>query len=228
MENPLTMSRFAPNSNWDDARRFRAAVLSVIGLLLALVFGLTAAGVDDRRLFVEWDTKAKEHGPAHARRHPALLTLARGITHLGDGEVLIAFSVVVAVYLFGRRERRLAAVWLATTLGGLKLVDVLKVIYDRPRPEFLEPIILEPSKSFPSGHAAGTTIACGMLAYLLIRATHRAGWFALPLLGILPVLVGLSRAYLGVHWLSDVVGGWLVGGGCVAWGVALAELLRSR
>ncbi|MCX7700778.1 MAG: phosphatase PAP2 family protein [Gemmataceae bacterium] len=222
------MKRFAPNTNWDDARRFRAAVLTIISLLLAFAFGLTAAGVDDRRLFVEWDGWIKEHWPEHARQHPTLLTLALGVTHLGDSEVLIALSVLVGVILIGRRERRLAAVWLATTLGGLKLVDVLKIVYDRPRPEFLEPLILEPTKSFPSGHAAGTTLACGMLAYLLIRATYRAGWFVLPLLSVLPVLVGLTRIYLGAHWLSDVVGGWLVGGSCVAGGMALAEILRNH
>ncbi len=222
------MSRFAFNTDWNDARRFRAAILGVIGALLTLVLGLTASGVDDRRLFVAWDDWTKTHGPEHARRHPMWFALARTITHLGDTQVLIALSVLVAIVLIGWRERRLAGVWLMVTLGGLKLVDILKIIYDRARPEFLEPIVFEPTKSFPSGHAAGTTITCGMFAYLLIRATQRAGYVALPLLAILPLLVGLSRAYLGAHWLSDVIGGWLVGGICVAWGMAIAEALRTQ
>jgi undecaprenyl-diphosphatase len=224
----FAMDRFSPNTHWNDARRFRAAVLFVTGILLWLTFGLVAAGVDDRRLFHEWDAVLKERWPEHARRHASLRCLVWAITTLGNFEVLASLVAAVAIYLIGRRERRLTLVWVLTVIGNAKLVDALKVVYGRPRPEFLEPLILESSPSFPSGHAAGMITACAMLAYLLIRGTHRAGWFLIGPLLTIALLVGLSRVYLGAHWLSDVVAGWLFGGGCVAFGMATAEAWRAH
>jgi undecaprenyl-diphosphatase len=224
----IDMNRFSPNTNWNDARRFRAGVLVVIGILLWFSFGLLAAGVDDRRLFREWDAALKESWHEHAQRHETWRNVALVLTSLGSWEAMTILTVVVAIVLIGLRERRQALVWVATIWLNAKCVDGLKQIYDRPRPEFLEPIVLEASRSFPSGHAAGMAAATGLLAYLLIRGTRRLGWVLLgPLFGV-ALLVGWTRIYLGAHWLSDVIAGWVFGWGSVAFGMAAAEAWRAH
>src|SRR5205814_405069 len=86
----------------------------------------------------------------------------------------------------------------------------------------------ETSPSFPSGHAVGPAMFFGMLSYILICTTRRLGWSLVPLWIVLIALLGFSRLYLGVHWFSDVIGGWLFGFGWAALWIAAAELMRRH
>ena len=104
---------------------------------------------------------------------------------------------------------------------------MVKGFYERARPAFDDPFELVTSGSFPSGHAAGSAMFYGMLAYLLIRATRRVGWYMLPVFLLLLALIGFTRVYLGAHWVSDVLGGWILGFGWVALGMSAAEATRE-
>lgn len=221
------MSTFNPNSNLAHARRVRAAVLLAMALGLLIGFTLMAAAVNEHKQFAHWDEQGKELLHDHARRHELPRTLFWLITQLGDARFLITASIVGLIVLLLRQHGRLAVIWGMTTLGGFQLIHLLKQHYDRPRPEFLEPLIAETSKSFPSFHAAGSAMFYGMLAYLIICYRRRAGWYIAPLLGLLIAIIGFSRIYLGAHWFSDVLGGFMLGLGWVCLGMSAAEITRE-
>lgn len=222
------METFAPNSNLEHARRLRAILLLVMGVCLLFAFGLLAAGVDDHRLMTEWDAQAKDSFYRHAVEHRSLQIFFTYFTHLGAVRILLAASVLVTVVLLGLRCGQLAGIWLVTTIGGFKIIDILKDHYERARPAFLDPLVLETSRSFPSGHATGSALFYSLFAYLLIRATRYAGWGLTPFFLILIGLIGFSRIYLGAHWFSDVIGGFTLGFGLASLGAAAAEYTRQH
>ncbi|MFG3074226.1 phosphatase PAP2 family protein [Streptomyces sp. NPDC048225] len=133
----------------------------------------------------------------------------------------------VVVWLWWRRGDRWTAGWLAAAcLSGSLLQQVLKAAVDRPRPVWPDPVDSAHYAAFPSGHAMTATFVCGLLVWLLHhygagRLWRRAG-LAVALLSVAGV--GVTRVWLGVHWASDVVGGWLLG----ALVVALAVLVHRR
>ncbi|MFG3281057.1 phosphatase PAP2 family protein [Streptomyces sp. NPDC048111] len=123
---------------------------------------------------------------------------------------LLAVVVVVLV----RRGDRLLALWVAATSAfGTAVQQGLKAAVDRDRPHWTDPVASAGYAAFPSGHALTVTVAFGLLAWLC--ALHGAGRTARTAVfaaGALSALgVGFTRLFLGVHWLSDVVGGWLIG-----------------
>lgn len=222
------MGNFSPNTNLDDARRFRAGVLLAMAACSFATFGLLAAGVDDHRLLSAWDVQVKEDLHEHARANPAIRETMDWVTQLGKNRYLIVASMGVVAFLAVLRLWQLDAIWAITTLGGFKFVQILKEYYDRARPAFPDAFVFEEPGSFPSFHAGGSMMFYGMLAYLLIRATRRVGWVLMPFFASLILFIGLTRLYLGAHWLSDVLAGWVLGFGWVTLGMAAAEATREH
>lgn len=130
-------------------------------------------------------------------------------THLGGATFLLLAAALAAVTLLARR-RAADAVFLAfTVLGGRLLVELAKHVIDRPRPAFdLHPVTTF-SQSFPSGHAGNSMVT--YLAIALIALPERWRRTGVIAAVALSLAVGLTRPLLGVHWPSDVVGGWLFG-----------------
>jgi undecaprenyl-diphosphatase len=118
------------------------------------------------------------------------------------------------LFLAARREWLRAAALAIAGLGGTLLNNVLKLIFHRGRPEFATEFITHQSWSFPSGHAMNSLVGYGFLAYLLLESTtdRRARIAILVATTIVVGLVGFSRLYLGVHYPSDVIAGFLAGG----------------
>ena len=147
----------------------------------------------------------------HGVASPTLDALMVGVTGLGSSVVLASVAGLAAVVLAVRR-RRAEAVFVALALvGTLVLNDALKEAFQRPRPGFDWAEAL-PDFGFPSGHAMnsfGTYVALALVAWRI--GARRAGTFALALAIALAVGIGISRIYLGAHWLTDVVGGYLAG-----------------
>jgi undecaprenyl-diphosphatase len=130
-------------------------------------------------------------------------------TKLGWGVILVLLTVAAAAYLFVRRKRR-TALLLIMVFGGRFLIELQKIIIDRPRPGVSPHLVAVNSYSFPSSHAANamiTFLAIGLL--LPVRQRNRAIAVGIGLAFALQV--GISRVMLGVHWPSDVVGGWAFG-----------------
>ncbi|WP_234539206.1 phosphatase PAP2 family protein [Streptomyces shenzhenensis] len=132
----------------------------------------------------------------------------------------------VAVWLVWRRSAWWTALWLALTCSlGTIAQQSLKTAVGRPRPVWPDPVDSAHYAAFPSGHTMTATVVCGLLLWLLHRrGTRRAIWrTALAAAGVSVVGVGLTRVWLGVHWPSDVLGGWLLGALVVALAVLAYE-----
>ena len=158
---------------------------------------------------------------------PAAVTWFGGITWLGHWGVLTSAGVVVAAVLLARRRTVLFVAWTGALIGGGLLNLALKAAIQRGRPE-LAAAIHAGGWSFPSGHAMGATTAYGMLAYLvaLRYREHPGPVVAAAVLIIL--LIGASRMYLGVHYFSDVAGGFLAGAGWLAICISACERAMGR
>jgi undecaprenyl-diphosphatase len=145
---------------------------------------------------------------------------------LGSFQSVLILTVVAVAILWWRRERVLAAAMVGTVAAQELLFTVAKDIGGRPRPDAALALVMETSPSFPSGHAVRATVVFGLLAYLLFRS-YRAVWarvltVSVYLLAVL--LVAMSRVYLGVHYVTDVWGGMLLGGALLAAVVGCLEI----
>ncbi|EKD86973.1 MAG: phosphoesterase PA-phosphatase related protein [uncultured bacterium] len=144
-------------------------------------------------------------------RSPMLTDIMISITSLGSVYVLLIASLSVAFYLFIKR-RRDAVIYLMFLYSGVFLNLILKLMYQRPRPS-LHPLINENTYSFPSGHAMNSFVFFSAMTYLVLRQTKNKKLRSLVLIvSIAAVLaIGVSRVYLGVHYPSDVVAGYIAG-----------------
>lgn len=193
--------------------------MAVAALLLLLVAGLV--------LLIDWDVaRPVDQAVIRAiRAEPLVAPLGwlRAATELGGTWTVALLAVLVGlVEVLARRPHLAAAA--AATIGLAAIANsTLKLVVARPRPELLPPVVVEPGYSFPSGHTLSAAVAYGVIAVLVARSTLppvvRA--VAIGVLGAVVVAVGLSRIYLGVHYPTDVIGGWLTG---LAWVVLFAGL----
>src|SRR5467141_3402878 len=150
----------------------------------------------------------------HAHATPAGYAVFNAISLLGSPVTLTILALGVGLLLAARRQWILLGGWLAAFAGGGLLDTVLKLVIQRPRPPYAAAFLHDYSWSFPSGHAMESLIGYGMLAYVLaILWIHRRGARVVVVLGagVLILAVGISRLYLGVHYFSDVVGGYAAG-----------------
>ncbi|WP_405085587.1 phosphatase PAP2 family protein [Microbispora sp. NBC_01389] len=141
-----------------------------------------------------------------------VLDILRALTDFGGGTILTCVLVLATVFLLVRRELRPAAFVVATSLGALILYAVLKLLIGRLRPVVAEPVATATGMSFPSGHSMSSLVSYGVLLMVFAPlAPRRARALAVAAVAALVVLVGFTRVALGVHHLSDVIGGWLLG-----------------
>lgn len=145
-------------------------------------------------------------------RTPLLTTVALEITDLGGASVLVLVALISSVFLWVTHRRYSVLLLWVAMVGGTILNTILKVAFARPRPP-VPHLTTVGFYSFPSGHAMNAMVFYGILAYLLTRITpslalRRA---TLAVAAIVILLIGLSRLYLGVHYPSDVLGGYLAG-----------------
>ena len=156
------------------------------------------------------------------------LDLALFVSSLGDWEVLLALPLFAGAWLLlhGRRWR-LAALLLGSSVAGRLLVDLQKLLLTRLRPDEFEHPVAVYSFAFPSGHAANSMIVYLLLALLLIRDEGRKRAAATAAV-LLSVVIGISRVLLGVHWPSDVIGGWAFGLLWVLATMAFAPRVEAR
>jgi undecaprenyl-diphosphatase len=142
----------------------------------------------------------------------------KAITVVADIPGMAVLAIIAAVLLWRSRRRPEAAVVLAAAIGAALLIDGFKRLYGRVRPPAAERLMIETNPALPSGHALGSIVVLGVLAAVVVLATRsillRVAAVATAALGVMTI--GLSRLYLGVHWLTDVVTGWFLGGAWLA------------
>lgn len=190
----------------DEAERTRRAQPHRIAIPAAILAALwlamltVGAGPVDGQLLAA----------AYVGGNPDLVAVARGLTILGDPLFVLGISVILALWLaYMHHWRRATAVFFVTVIGRA-LVTAQKYGIERLRPDAREHLVVVSNPSFPSGHAAGAMIVYLTLALVLASGT-RWKWPAIAAALALSFAVGVSRNMLGVHWPSDVVGGWAFG-----------------
>jgi membrane-associated phospholipid phosphatase len=147
--------------------------------------------------------------------HPWLVKSAEVLSRVFDPNVFRVLLTLIALVYLLRGERRHAAWLLTTVFGGAALGLTLKVITGRARPVLPDPVSTAPGQSFPSGHALGATVGCCLLLLLTLRFLSRRGRIAAVIAAALIVAaVALARVVLGVHFVSDVLAGIMLG---IAW-----------
>jgi undecaprenyl-diphosphatase len=185
-----------------DLRRLKTRHAAVLVMLAAvwLAMLILGGGPVDRRLYET----------LYAGRGPALVSVARVLTALGEPTVLVVAGFLVAGWLWYRQRGRFAIGLLLVILVGRGLSEVQKYWIARARPELEPHLVMVKTSSFPSGHAASSMIFYLTLALAL---TGQTPWRRSAAAGavLLSLLIGTSRVMLGVHWPSDVVGGWSFG-----------------
>jgi membrane-associated phospholipid phosphatase len=204
-----------------------AGVELVAGLLLltlgAWVFGAIAEDV------VEGDTHLDTRVAAwlHDHASPGWTTFFEGVTWLGNVPTLTAVALASAVVLASKRRTAELQLLLLAAVGAQILTLGLKLGFERERPFFPDPLATESSYSFPSGHSSVSLAVYGTLGFILARHLddRRAQIASLAAAAVLVGLIGFSRLYLGVHFLSDVIAGFSVG---LAWVALCAVLLHLR
>lgn len=142
-----------------------------------------------------------------------LTQIAEAVTFMGSGLFLTTASVAIAAILIWRRAWHRLAVLVITVGGGTLLNLALKHLFHRQRPTVENPLVALSTYSFPSGHTIGATLFYGLLAVIVIRSVQPWRWRIMaPFFAMLMILlVGLSRIYLGAHFLSDVMAAIAVG-----------------
>ncbi|MFD8308739.1 phosphatase PAP2 family protein [Streptomyces sp. NPDC059690] len=222
MHNPPVDSPPRPPDHRSAARTGGAAgVLAVCSvLLLAVVVAkwrpLMTLDGDVARTTHRW--AVDEPGLTHACR---ILT-----DWVWDPWTMRLATALTVVWLVWRRSARWTAYWLAAAVAlGSVLQQALKAAVDRPRPVWPDPVDSARYAAFPSGHAMTATVVCGLLLWLV---HHYGAGRALRLTALWVAVVsvtgvGLTRVWLGVHWPSDVLGGWLLGATLVAVAVVVHQ-----
>lgn len=137
----------------------------------------------------------------------------RDITSLGSSTLLTIITLFVVFYLGLKKELRSIIFVLTAAIGGGILVQILKFLFARPRPEMVTQLVSEVTMSFPSGHSAMSAVVYLSLAVLIsrIEPSRKTRVFLVTSALIISFIVGLSRIYLGVHYPSDVLAGWMIG-----------------
>jgi undecaprenyl-diphosphatase len=184
-------------------------VVSLAGLWL---FGGVTEDVIHHDPLTQFDVALLDWLHAHATATG--YAIFNAISLLGSPAALTLLALTVGLLLAVRRQWIVLGGWIAAFTGGGLLNQILKLVIQRPRPPFAAAYLRHYSWSFPSGHAMLSLIGYGMLAYLLVvLCVHRRRLQVAIVLGatLLITAIGLSRLYLGVHYFSDVVGGYAAG-----------------
>ncbi len=173
-----------------------AAALTLLALVWGAMLWLGGTGADRTIL------DALYHAGAPLGRD-----IVGAITHLGAYPVLVGLTLLGLVALLARREWRRALLLTGLATIGPLFVELQKNWFGRLRPHDQEHLVMVQSYSFPSGHSANSLLIWLGLAMLVVE-NSRARPFAIACALLIAGAVGLSRPMLGVHWPSDVVGGW--------------------
>jgi membrane-associated phospholipid phosphatase len=177
------------------------------------VFLKLADSVRESEVVVRFDQRVLDFVSAH--RVGWVSRGARSATLLGSGAV-VAVVVGVAVVVLVLRHRPFDALFVGlSSTGAAVLVEIVKRVVDRPRPSSSHRLVAASGAAFPSGHAAQSIAGYAALAVVVAvgARSRRARTLVFVAAAAIALAVGGSRVYLGVHWASDVVSGWLLAGG---------------
>lgn len=144
-------------------------------------------------------------------RTPFLTVFFKGITYFGEWTVVLPIALIVSAILILKRKKKQDAILAFISLGSLSVAFLLKSLIHRARP--VGGLLNETSFSFPSAHAVISVVFYGFIIYLLLPKikSRKLKTLKIFIASLLVLLIGFSRLYLGVHYLSDVLAGYIIG-----------------
>ena len=209
----------APRTKW--------WLLVAIGVVLVAVVTIfkMADSVRESDTVVRHDQQVVHFFVNH--RTPFLTDVAKIVTNLGSGWFITPIVIVTIAALLYARRRRAALILALCNIGVVVLVAAIKDEVGRPRPPTATRLVAAHGPAFPSGHSAQAVAFYGALAWLAweLGQPRRTRVWACCVAATIAFAVGLSRVYLGVHWPSDVLSGWLLG---IGWLTALVGFSSAR
>jgi undecaprenyl-diphosphatase len=192
-------------------------IVGLVACLLLLAFVMLAGAVSggstrdiDNRILV---TLRNPADPAKPVGPYWVEWMMLDLTAIGGPTVLTLVVLAIAGFLVLQQRYRTAAFIMLTSFGGMYMTAVLKDMFSRPRPTVVPHLREVTSSSFPSGHAMESAIVYLTLGAILMRIVEGrlAKMYVLFIAALLSLLVGVSRLFLGVHFPTDVIGGWIIG-----------------
>jgi undecaprenyl-diphosphatase len=220
------LARLKPRDRWE----LTLLVTGIVILVLLLTITKLASAV------LEGETLQFDRAILLSLRDPSNLAIPKGprwvlsaaldITALGSATVLGLAVFTVAGFLVLQGLWRRALIVLSASLGGWFLNSALKQLFQRARPDVVPHLREAMSLSFPSGHALQSAAVYLTLGALMMRFAHQrlAKVYCMTVAGVATVLVGVSRVYIGVHYPTDVIAGWLIG---LSWALLCWTIERS-
>jgi undecaprenyl-diphosphatase len=207
----------------DDTRaRRRFGLRSAIAFGCALVFAVLAALVRSAAgPLVRTDRRVDEALHGYAVHHSGFTSAMRFVSDIGTSLAWLIILAPVVGWLLYRRLPKLAAFVAVTAIGSVLLNNLIKLLVGRARPHLTDPVAVAAGKSFPSGHSQAAMVGYAILVAVFLPAVPRGRrrWLVLPAAGMV-LLTGFARIALGVHYLSDVIGAYLIG---MVWFVGMAS-----
>ena len=221
------MVRVRRDALWFSGARAYAEplVALVLSFCAAIAFAKLGEDVLSRDPLVVYD--ADVAGWFHAHAVHVVTGAMLLVSQLGSTHVVLAIALVAIGVLYVRGRRGDACLVALAVAGGEALDAVLKSEFARPRPHLSDPLATAHGFSFPSGHAMASLTLYGALAYVAARGRDAAVAVAIGFAAVaLVVAIGISRVYLGVHYMSDVLAAWAAG---AAWlGLCVAAVTGVR
>lgn len=215
----------------DPAQRFglRLTLFAIAIVLVFIPFGVLLEQVVDEGRLTTYDRAVVEDLHELVGREPGLVGPLQFVSFLGKPIWFYFLVGAVCVYLWARKRIRLIIYLVTTGLVGGLIDTAVKVAVSRPRPDLEDPVATAFGQSFPSGHAFTSTAIYGALLLVFLPALSRR-WrpFAIGGCVTLVALIAFSRLALGVHFLSDVLGGVVLGAAWLIASTAAFEIWRTE
>lgn len=200
-------------------------LILLLGVALASFIGLMVGFVALVDEVTEGSTTAFDESVLLAinqQSTPFLDVFMRSVTDFGSIGVAVAVAIGALFYVIKSHAYR--ALFLAVAVGGAGILNaVLKLLFERQRPDLWQQLVTEATFSFPSGHAMASSALAISFILLFWRTKYR--WIIVVVALVYAVLIGFSRLYLGVHYPTDILGGWLMS---AAWVTLVAAILWRR
>ena len=223
-----TTTRRHPQTTGAPERRFglRALLAATALVLVAVPFGLLLFLVQDKWApLLRADAGARDDLHGYAVDHDSFVTAMRVLSTIGSTTVRLALFTAVVVWLVMRGWRSLALFVAVTVAGSSVLNQVVKSAVDRARPVLPDPVAHASGMSFPSGHAQGALVGFAVLL-LVFLPWLRGAWRPTAVVAavLVTIAIGFSRVALGVHFVSDVLAGYVLG---AAWVIAMTAAFNA-
>lgn len=207
----------------------RALLLGLALALLAIPFGLLLHQVATHGPLTGLDEDGAQWLNGRFQGHDGAITILKAISFTGKPIFLLFAIGLPGVWVLRNGGRKLCVFLAVTCLGGGAIDTVVKIAVGRPRPAVNEPILSLSGNSFPSGHSMQAVVCYGALLLVLLPLVEgRRRTWATAATAALILLIGFSRLTLGVHYISDVLGGYALGAAWLAASAAAFEIWREE